>query len=146
MSPCTRCRVQERIAQRPEQYLLSQLLDQLLVLVQLAKVVSRHAGNAQVLALLNVLGVPEHAHRQTGTWVARQPDGAAETFVLDGVIVLQGNLKLDRLREASLLALRVLQDGVDGLLQGGAVNFAVRNTKRLLAWAGHDAFQDNTSL
>ena len=45
-------------------------------------------------------------------------DGARETLVLLGIVVLKTNLKLDSFQEISFLVSRLLQDGANGLKKG----------------------------
>ena len=54
--------------------MLTQLLDELLVLVQLLQVLDAHLVNAQCLGLLAVLVVAQHAHLQG--WAAVVSSGS----------------------------------------------------------------------
>lgn len=130
--------------------LASKLLDELLVLVQLTEVLSRHAIEAVVLSTVKIvlvtkntiydrqLLIPSHSFiillrcflievsrsnvpdGHVGTRDRGQLDGAGETLVTLGVIVLQTDLKLDGLEEVPLLfILRVVEQLLDILAHSG---------------------------
>jgi hypothetical protein len=65
-----------------------------------------------------VLGVTQHAHGELALGGSGQLEGAGETLVSLGIVVLQGDLKLDGLDELSLLALDLLVVVADGLARG----------------------------
>lgn len=130
--------------------LASKLLDELLVLVQLTEVLSGHAVDAVVLSTVKVVlvtkntisdrqlfipplvGLSRHVSHlieasrsnapdaHVGTRDRGQLDGAGETLVTLGVVVLQTDLKLDGLEEVSLLLiLRVVEQLLDILAHSG---------------------------
>eukprot|EP00983_Pelagomonas_calceolata_P009498 307335-Pelagomonas_calceolata.AAC.3 len=94
--------------QPPSQPTPTQLLDQLLVLVQLLQVLHAPAVDLHRSGLLAVLDITQHAHFHAGARDVGQLDGARETLVLLGVVVLQANLELDCLREVAGLGPRSL--------------------------------------
>jgi hypothetical protein len=65
-----------------------------------------------------VLGVAEHAELELRAGDHGQGDRAVETLVLLGIVLLQANLKLDRLGELAGLLLRLLEDEGDAIAQG----------------------------
>ena len=77
----------------------------LLVLVELLQVIDVHLVDTDLLGLLAVLGVTQHTDLVLGLGDDRQAEGAAEALVALCVVVLEGDLHLDRLDEVSLLAL-----------------------------------------
>jgi len=83
--------------------LARQLLDQLLVLVQLLQVVSRHGVEFEVLRAVDVVLVAEDADGHVRAGDLWEFDGAGETLVTLRVIVLEADLEFDRLQEVSLL-------------------------------------------
>lgn len=115
--------------------LASKLLDELLVLVQLTEVLSGHAVDAVVLSTVKVVlvtkntisdrqlfipplvGLSRHVSHlieasrsnapdaHVGTRDRGQLDGAGETLVTLGVVVLETDLELDGLEEVPLLGL-----------------------------------------
>lgn len=95
----------------------TELLDQLLVLVEVLETIGILVVNAKRGGLLAVSGVTEHADAHLGTRDVRQLDVAGETLVLLRVIVLEANLKLNGLEELALLLLRALEDLVDAFTQ-----------------------------
>ena len=82
--------------------LAGQLLNELLVLVQLLQVLRGHGVDAEVLGTIDIMLVAENtdAHSRAGN--GGQLDGAGETLVTLGIIVLQADLELDGLEEISL--------------------------------------------
>ncbi len=73
--------------------LASELLDQLLVLVQLLQVVGRHGVDTAVLGTVNIVLVTEDADAHVRAGDGRQADSAGETLVTLRVIVLKADLK-----------------------------------------------------
>lgn len=99
--------------------LAGKLLDELLVLVELLQIISRHGIDSAVLGTVNVVLVTQNADGHVGAGDRRQADGARETLVTLGVIVLEADLELDGLEEVTLLGLvRVLED-LDDVGTGG---------------------------
>lgn len=91
--------------------LASQLLDELLVLVQLLQVIGRHGIDTTVLGTVQIVLVTQDADGHVGARDGGQLDGAGETLVTLRVIVLQADLKLNGLKEVTLLGLvGVLQE------------------------------------
>jgi len=91
--------------------LAGKLLDELLVLVELLQVISGHGVNTTVLGTIDIVLVTENADGHVGSGDGGQADGARETLVTLRVIVLQADLKLNSLKEVTLLGLvGVLQE------------------------------------
>mmetsp|Transcript_4006 Transcript_4006/g.11488 ORF Transcript_4006/g.11488 Transcript_4006/m.11488 type:complete len:231 (+) Transcript_4006:182-874(+) len=103
----------DRVGSEERAVLGSQLLDELLVLVQLLQVLHGHGIHAEGGGLLTVVDVSQHADGQGGTRAVRELDGPAETLVLLRVVVLETDLELNRLSKAPLLGLGTLEDGGD---------------------------------
>merc|ERR1719217_119683 len=78
---------------------LRKLLHELLVLVELLEVVNALEGDALLLRRFAVDSIAQHANLHARPWHMRQLHGARETFVALRVVVLQGDLKLNRLQE-----------------------------------------------
>ncbi len=85
--------------------LAGELLDELLVLVELLQVVGRHGVDAAVLGTIEIVLVTEDADGHVGAGDGGQLDGAGETLVTLGVVVLETDLELDGLEEVALLGL-----------------------------------------
>eukprot|EP00750_Incisomonas_marina_P031471 INCI8181.1.p1 GENE.INCI8181.1~~INCI8181.1.p1 ORF type:complete len:274 (-),score=53.14 INCI8181.1:96-917(-) len=90
-------------------------LDDLLVLVELLKVIDGHEVKTHLLAHLSVSLVGKHADLEGRARVLGELEGAGETLVLGGIVVLEGDLELDRLEEVTLLALELNTALGDGL-------------------------------
>lgn len=84
--------------------LAGQLLDQLLVLVELLQVVGGHGVDTTVLRTIDIVLVTEDADLHVGTGDGGQLDGAGETLITLGVIVLQADLKLDGLCSGKIVS------------------------------------------
>jgi len=106
--------------------LLTEVLDELLVLVELLEVIDGHEGEAGLLSLVAVEGITDNADGELGAGDVAELDAAAETLVLHGIVVLESNLELDGLNELPLLLLGVLKESIDGLKQDIAGNFAAK--------------------
>ena len=72
--------------------LAGELLDQLLVLVELLQVVGGHGVDAAMLGTVDIVLVAEDADAHVGTGDRGQADGARETLITLGVIVLETDL------------------------------------------------------
>jgi hypothetical protein len=96
--------------------LLTQLLDQLLVLVELLEVLHAPGVHPNGLGLLAMLHITQHAHLHVGAGDVRQLHGPRETLVLLGVVVLQTNLQLNGLLELAGLGLSPLQESCGSAL------------------------------
>jgi len=93
----------------------AELLHELLVLVEFLEVFHVESGQVLLLRLLLVLEVADDADAHVGAAQIRQAESASETLVLLGVVVLQVDLKINRLGELALLALG--ENLLDGVLQ-----------------------------
>lgn len=109
----------ERVGGEEEGVLLGPLLDELLVLVEGLEEVEVDGVDVDLLVLNDVemLRVTDQADLEAWSGDVGQADGAGETLVLLGVVVLQTDLELDRLGELPLLL--VFQDGGEGLVDLG---------------------------
>ena len=85
--------------------LASKLLDELLVLVELLQVVGGHGVDTTVLGTVDIVLVTENADGHVGARDTGKLDGARETLVTLGVVVLEADLELDGLQEVALLLL-----------------------------------------
>jgi hypothetical protein len=101
--------------------LLCQLLDELLVLVKLLEVLNVHEGDINLLSLLAMLGISKNAHSHVGAWNTGKLDGATETLVLLGIVVLETDLKLYGLTEFTLLLSALLEHRLDRIANGVAL-------------------------
>ena len=96
----------------------TQLLDELLVPVESLEHLDIAEVDAELLGLVAVDLVTEDAELYAGLAGLGQPDGAAEALVALGIVVLEANLELDGLHEATLLGFRrVLQDCLGHLIE-----------------------------
>merc|ERR1711974_494874 len=99
--------------------LLGKLLHLFLVLVELLQIVSAHAGEALGLSLVAMLLVTQDAHCELRAGDMLQLDGARETLVLLGIVVLEADLEVHSFLELPLLGLqRVLEQLSNAVLQG----------------------------
>lgn len=91
--------------------LAGELLDELLVLVELLQVVGGHGVDTAVLGTVEIMLVTENADGHVGAGNGGQLDGAGETLITLGIVVLEADLELDGLEEVTLLGLvGVLQE------------------------------------
>jgi hypothetical protein len=95
----TRDLLDERVGRDEGVVLASQLLDELLVLVELLQVLSGHGVDSAVLGTVDIVLVTENADGHVGARDAGELDGARET------LVLEADLELDGLEEVALLLL-----------------------------------------
>jgi len=102
----------------------SQLLHELLVLVQLLEVGNAHAGDGVGLGIIAVLIGTENAYGVALTGDEGQLDGTSEALLLNRVEVLQTDLQFDGLNELALLFGGTLDDGSQGLIDDVARDFA----------------------
>jgi len=107
--------------------LLGQLLHELLVLVHLLQALNIHALHADLVSLLDMLSVPEHAHPHLRARNVGQLYGSTETLVFLGIVVLQTNLKLHGLRELPVLLLSPSSNLGDGVSEDIALKLTGRN-------------------
>lgn len=107
--------------------LLGELLDLLLVLVELLEVINGLELHADLLGLVAVKGITENADGHLGAGDVGEADGARETLVTLGIVVLQSNLEFDSLDEVTLLLLRLELDLANALTDGRNLNFAAVN-------------------
>merc|ERR1719151_154313 len=99
--------------------LLSELLDQLLLLVELFEVIGTHEGNSLGLGLIAVLLVAEHAHGELRTRHVSQLHSAGESLVLLGIVVLEADLQVDGLHELAFFGLLGMLEHLGHALKEG---------------------------
>jgi len=83
--------------------LLSELLDELLVLVQFFEIINGHVLKLNLLGTIDVGSVTEQADGHARTGNVGQLDSSRETLVTLGIVVLEANLEFDGLDEVALL-------------------------------------------
>jgi len=91
------------------------LLDKLLVLVEFLEVFHVHARDTLLLCLVLVLEIADDADLHVGAADVWQAESSGETLVLLGVVVLEVELQVNRLKELALLALR--EDLLNGVVE-----------------------------
>lgn len=100
--------------------LAGKLLDELLVLVELLQVIDAHGIISQVLGTVNVVLVTKDADGHAGARNLRELDGARETLVTHGIIVLEADLELYGLQKVALLDIeRVVKKFLDVTADSG---------------------------
>ena len=118
---------------------LGKLLDQLLVLVQLLEVLDTHVVDADTVGLLTVGGISKDAALETGTRDGGEFEGTRETFVTDGIVVLQGDLDLDGFGEVTLLAVLFFSANLHLFTVGVSQNVTDGIVEELGVELGHSA-------
>lgn len=94
--------------------LLSQLFDQLLVLVQLLQIFDGHSVDTTGLGSVDIESITEDTDGQVWSWADWQLQSTRETLVSLWVVVLQTDLQFDGFQEVSLLGfVGVLQQVVN---------------------------------
>jgi len=93
----------------------SELLDELLVLVELLQVLDGGVLELDQLCSVDIRSICENAYAHSRAGDVGELDGSRETLVTLGIVVLESDLELDGLDEVSLLCLRALDDLSDGL-------------------------------
>ncbi len=102
---------------------LTELLDELLVLLVLAQIVSALERNTELLGLITVQLITQNADLHLGAGNVGQLNGTSKALVLLGVIILKTDLKLNGLKEMALVGPGVLQHSSDGFAQGCGLQF-----------------------
>ena len=103
----------------------TELLDELLVLVESLERLNVTKVNAVLLGLITVDLVTKNADLQARLARIRETESARETLVALGVVVLKTDLQLNSLDEATLLGLGgVLEHLTDGLAKSGLIKLA----------------------
>lgn len=128
----TRKLLNESIGSEESVVLLSELTNQLLVLVEVGNLIHVHARDSLLLADLLVLIVDENTNIHMRTSGVRKLERTRETLVLGGINLLEGDLKLDSLDELSLLSLHLLSINLD-LLTSGEVQKSVQSLAQSFA-------------
>jgi hypothetical protein len=116
--------LEDRTGGQESVVLLGELLDDLLVLVELLQVLDGHSVDADGVGLFAVALGTKNAYRKVGLGDHGKSEGARETFVTLGIVVLKGDLQLHGLDEVTLLSLDIL------LSQGDS--FTIRIVKDIL--------------
>jgi len=93
----------ERVGRDKGIVFASELLDELLVLVEFLQVITAHSINAMMLSAIDVVLVSENADGHARAGNLRQLDGSAETLVTLGIVVLESDLQLYGFEEITLL-------------------------------------------
>jgi len=94
--------------------LLGELLDKLLVLVQLLQIVDGHVLQVNLLSTIDIGSICENADGHARAGNIGQLDGARETLISLGIVVLETNLEFDSLDEVtSLLAVGIGEELLD---------------------------------
>jgi hypothetical protein len=119
--------------------LLSELTDELLVLVEVGDLINVHARNVLLLADLLVLIVDKHAHINVGAGGIGENEGTSETLILGRINLLKSDLEFNGFDELSLLTLNgltidfnlltggVVQDGINSLVHNLAANLTTHD-------------------
>lgn len=98
---------------------LGELLNKLFLLVQLFQVISAHERVAFVFSLIAMLLISKDTHREFGPWNVAQLNGARETLILLGIVVLQTNLEVDSLDKLPWLGLLgIFNDLANSVIEG----------------------------
>ena len=93
----------------------AELLHKLLVLVELLQVIHVLGSQTSLLGGFFLLKIANDADGETGASDVGQLNASGETLVTVDVVVLQIDLKINRLNELTLLLCRAIQDGLDGI-------------------------------
>mmetsp|Transcript_15298 Transcript_15298/g.22143 ORF Transcript_15298/g.22143 Transcript_15298/m.22143 type:complete len:249 (+) Transcript_15298:529-1275(+) len=97
---------------------LGKFLDELLVLVELFEVLHGHVVDSDPIGLFAVGGVSEHAAFEVGAGHGGELEGSGETLVAGGVVVFEGELRLDGLDEVAFLSFDFFSHAGDGFAGG----------------------------
>lgn len=100
----------DRVGSQESSVPLGKLLHELLILVQLLEVVHGHGIHTESSGLFAMLNITKDAHLHLRARAERELDGAAETLIFLGVIVLKPDLQLDGLSELTRLGSGALQN------------------------------------
>jgi len=104
--------------------LLSELLYELLVLVELLQVLDRVVLKVDELGSVDVGGIGENANTHSWSGHVWQLDGTRETFVSLGIVVFETDLQFNGLHEVPLLGLRSFEHFSNGLSHAWHRDFA----------------------
>ena len=105
--------------------LLGELLDELLVLVELLKIVNRLEFHTGTLSLVTVESITENTDGHTGTSNVGELDGTRETLITLRIVVLQTNLEFNGFSELTRLLGGSSLDLVDNVSDGSSADFAI---------------------
>jgi hypothetical protein len=109
--------------------LLGELLDELLVLVELLKIVNGLEFHTGTLGLITMESITEDTDGHVGTSNVGELDGTRETLITLGIVVLQTNLEFNGFSELTLLLLGSILNLDDNVSDGRSANFAVSDEK-----------------
>jgi hypothetical protein len=105
--------------------LLGELLDELLVLVELLKIVNRLEFHTGTLSLVTVESITKDTNGHTGTSDVGELDGTRETLITLGIVVLQTNLEFDSFGELTRLLGGSGLDLTDDISDGRIADLAI---------------------
>jgi hypothetical protein len=106
--------------------LLGKLLDELLVLVELLKIVNRLEFHTSTLGLITVESITENTDGHVGTSNVGELDGTRETLITLGIVVLQTNLEFNGFSELTLLLLGSILNLDNNVSDGRSANLAIK--------------------
>jgi len=106
--------------------LLGELLDELLVLVELLKIINGLEFHTSTLGLITVESITENTDGHTGTSDVGKLDSTRETLITLGIVVLQTNLEFNSFSELALLFSRSSLDLVNNLSDGRSADFTIK--------------------
>jgi hypothetical protein len=92
---------------------LGKLLHHLLVLVELLQILNTHVIDTDTVGLFTMGSISENAALHSRARNSGELEGTGETFITDGVVVLQSDLTLDGFGEVSLLSFLFLSVDMD---------------------------------
>jgi hypothetical protein len=113
----------------------TQLLDELLVLVELLQVIDSHVVKTDSLGLVHMGSISQNAHLHLGTRNVGQTDGTRETLISLGIVVLETNLELNGFSEFSGLLLgRSGQETSDKFTDSRCLNLTIKGGINVKFW------------
>ena len=133
----------EGIRSQESVVLLSELTDELLVLVEVSDFINVHARNTFLLTDLLVLIVDEDTDINMRSGGVGENEGTGKTLILSGIDLLESDLEFNSLNETSLLTLNLLtinidfltsrvgEDGVNSLVHNVAANFTIKELEEI---------------
>jgi hypothetical protein len=106
--------------------LLGEFLNELLVLVELLKIINRLEFHTGTLSLITMESITENTDGHVGTSDVRKLDGTRETLITLGIVVLQTDLEFNGFSELSLLLLGSILNLDDNVSDGSSTNLAIK--------------------
>ena len=123
----TRNLLDKSIGSKESIVLLGELLNELLVLVELLKIINRLEFHTGTLGLITVESITENTNGHVGTGNVGKLDGTRETLITLGIVVLQTDLEFNGFSELSLLLLGSILDLDNNVSDGRSTNFAIKD-------------------